>query len=97
MNTSTYLGHGVSSVGVLDPLLRYISSTLEVKVSEVQELSCLLDVLFVVGGLLGILLVTDFLVLSGSQPSRNIGVGSKLSSLELWKERRIFYRMSNEE
>ena len=73
----------MASVGVLDPALGHISSSLLVPLSVVSELSCLLDVSVVVGGLLGIFLITNLLVLSGSQSSGNVRVGSKLSSLEL--------------
>jgi hypothetical protein len=51
--------------------------------SKVQELSSLLGVLVVVGGLLGLIRITNLLVLSGSQSSGDIRVGSKFSGLEL--------------
>lgn len=73
----------MSSSRLLGPSLVKIGSSLNVELGEVKELPSLLDVLLVVGGLLGIIGITDLLVLGGSQTSRNVRIGSKLASFEL--------------
>ena len=53
------LGHGVSTGGGLDPGISGVSSTLLVELGVVKELEGLLDVLVVVGSLLGSIFGTD--------------------------------------
>ena len=78
------LGHGVSSVGVLDPGLGGVGSALQVKGSVVLELASLLDVAGVVVSLLLGLLLTELGVLGGTQTGRNVGLsGLDLANLEL--------------
>lgn len=78
------LGHGVSQVHILLPVLGKVSSTLLVPVSVVNKDTGLLDVAFVVLLLLLGLLFAKFGVLLGSQASRNVGrSGLDLANLEL--------------
>ncbi len=57
------LGHSVSFGRGLGPCLSRVSSTLDVKVSEILEDAGFLDVAFVVRGLLLVVSVTNCLVL----------------------------------
>ena len=66
------LSHTVSTGGGLEPGIVGVSTTLLVEKGVVFEDTSLLDVLLVVGGLLGGLFGTDLLVLVGSQTSRNV-------------------------
>lgn len=77
------LGHSVTLSRRLGPGLGGVSSSLLVKFSVVLEDTGLLDISLVVGGLLGILLVANLLVLGSAQSRGNIGVGSDLSGLDL--------------
>ena len=72
--------------GRLFPGLSGISSSLHVEFSVVFKDTSLLHVLFVVGRLLLVISVADGLVLSGSQTSGNIRVGSNLSRLDLLQQ-----------
>ena len=82
------LGHSVSKVDVLGPSLLGVGSTLGVPLGVILEDSGLGDVLGVVVGLLLLLLLTDAVVLGGSQSGRNVGLScfdlSKLQLLVLW-------------
>ena len=60
-----------------------VSTTLLVELVETQEFSSLGNVLLVVRSLLGILPITDFLVLRGSQTTGDVRFRSDLSRFEL--------------
>ena len=77
------LGHSVSIGDRLGPALVGISSTFGVERGEVLKDPSLLNVAGVVGGLLGVIAITDLLVLRRGQSSRNVRVRSNLSSFEL--------------
>jgi hypothetical protein len=72
MVASTYLGESMSSARLLSPGLVNIGSSLDVKLSKVKVLSSLLDILVIIGGLLGFVSIADFLILRGSQSCRNV-------------------------
>lgn len=77
------LGHGVTTVGLLEPGLRSVGSTLLVEFGVVLEDSGLLDVALVVGSLLLFVTVANLLVLSGRKSSWDVGASANLSSLDL--------------
>lgn len=77
------LGEGVSTASGLDPGSVRVGSTLLVEFVKALELSGLLDVLFVIGGLLLFFLSADLGVLAGGQAVRNVRVGRDLSQLGL--------------
>lgn len=64
----------MSEGGRLLPRLAFVSSTLEVEISVVLEDSCLLDILLVVGLLLGGSVRTELVVLGGIKSGRNVGL-----------------------
>ena len=78
------LGESVSTSLALQPASAFGGSTLDVPVSEVNELSGLGHVLLVGGILLGFIGGANLLVLFQSQTGRNVRVGSNFSLLELW-------------
>ena len=73
----------MSKRGRFLPSIGDVSSSLDVELSVVLELAGLGNVLLVPRCLLGIIGVTDLLVFSGSQASRDIRVGANLGNLEL--------------
>lgn len=77
------LGEGVSLAGGLHPRASHLSSTLQVKVSVVDELASLGNVSLVVGSLLRVLLVTDLLVLGLRQTVGDVRSRGELSGLKL--------------
>lgn len=77
------LGEGVSLAGGLHPRTSDFSSTLQVKVSVVDELASLSNVSLVVGSLLGVFLVTDLLVLGLCQTVGDVRARGQLSGLKL--------------
>ena len=77
------LGHAVTTVGVLVPGLLGISSTLGVKGGVVLENTSLLHISLVVTFLLGDISLANFLVFGLAQTLGDIGLSSKLASLEL--------------
>jgi hypothetical protein len=84
------LGHVVSESHGLLPGIVAICSSLQVEFGVVLELAGLGNVLLVDGVLLGNLFVTDLLVLSSGQTSRDVRVRSNLGKFDLrWAMKRI--------
>ena len=77
------LCHPVSSVGSIVPASRKISSTSQVKLGVIKELSGLGHILLVVSGLFGSFVGADLLVLCLGQSHWNIGPLGKLSNFEV--------------
>ena len=74
------LGHSVSKVNILLPVILNISSAFNVELSVVKEFSSLVDILLVVVRFLLVLLCADGLVLSLGQSIGNVSIVGKLSN-----------------
>jgi hypothetical protein len=74
------LGHSVSKVNILLPVILNISSTFDVELSVVKEFSSLVDVLLVVVRFLLVILCADGLVLRLGQSLGNISIVGELSN-----------------